>query len=1141
MSKSYKRRIDLGGNGGTGGRSRWRELRFRVCATALCALLWQGIHAADAARFYASQPLAAALEKFAGDTGLQLVYRAEVAEGITSRDAVVQPAPADTLRELLRGTGLGFSFIEARTVTIFRIQGTDGRVESTELPAASVVDDSAFGNSDEKNTGVNPMSRQSFFAKIASFFFACGSAGGAWHACAQESDNSPATAAADAADLSEVTVTGSRVITNGNNSPTPLTVVAVEDLAATHPTTVFEALNDLPVFAGSRSSLSIPSNAGGNNSAINTLNLRGLGALRTLVLYDGHRFPSTNQDGLIDTNMIPQMLLQRVDVVTGGVSAVYGSDAISGVVNFVTDRKFEGFKANAQQGVAEPGDDKSYELGVAYGTSLFGGRGHVMGSYQIHDDDGILHRTDRKLGEGQLTMQGTGTAAQPYFLVYGARVAGATFGGKIVPPATCNAVCASNPLLNMQFATNGVLTPFVNGSTAGLANGLQVGGDGAYTTGASLKAAQGMHQAYARFDFELTDDIHYFLTGSRSSSTTFINRNNNMLNNVVLSSSNAFLSAANQLAMTSRGIATFNYGKYWAEDVIAPINTNWYAQQYYINTGFEGRLGDNYRWELSYSNSVSKQDSLENDNIDNGRLSAALDAVVNPANGQVVCNVTLTNPGLYPGCVPINVFGPTSESQEAIDYIVSSAKFSGKTTLHDVSGSIAGAPFSTWAGEVNVALSGEWRRLGYEMVSSAQSSTVDPLLCTGLRFNCTANTTSKYVSVQDSRTPVTMDITEGALEADVPLLKDIRFAQAVNLNAAVRYAHYSSTGTPLVTLPESTHTFNATTWKAGLNWHINDALTVRATRSRDFRAPNLNDLYQPGSVRTITFTDLLTIPSTSPVVPQQTGGNPALQPEVGNTSTLGFVWQASDKLSFAVDGFDIKIDNAILAVTGGQNNIQTACYASGGTSYYCTLQERPLGFTNTSPANAVTKWYLYSVNIAQQHTYGIDFESNYKTLLAERPFSLRGLVTYTPHIIYSQPGVNTFDQGGVDFNNNGIAATPVWRATLMARYSPIERLTIDWQTRWRSELHHDADPTQVFAPPNKVAAASYSNINLAYRFSSPSRGQADLYLNVQNVFDKQPPGSAFSGLQTGPGRFGGFVIGDDPIGRYYALGVRYKF
>src|SRR5580704_11879562 len=139
-----------------------------------------------------------------------------------------------------------------------------------------------------------------------------------------ETANAQTSAATEA--LQEVTVTGSRVITNGNDSPTPVTVVGMDELQATHPTTVFQDLLDLPEFAGSKGSTSsIPSGNGANSNMISALNLRGLGPVRTLILYDGHRVPATEQDGLVDANTIPQMLLQRVDVVTGGASAVYGS------------------------------------------------------------------------------------------------------------------------------------------------------------------------------------------------------------------------------------------------------------------------------------------------------------------------------------------------------------------------------------------------------------------------------------------------------------------------------------------------------------------------------------------------------------------------------------------------------------------------------------------------------------------------------------------------------------------------------------------------------------------------------------------------------------------------------------------------
>jgi outer membrane receptor protein involved in Fe transport len=959
---------------------------------------------------------------------------------------------------------------------------------------------------------------------------------GALLASVSNGGEGPSASVAGETTIDEVVVTGSRVIANGNDSPTPVTVVTAEDMAAIHPTTVFEALNDLPQFAGSRNATAQPNTAGGNNTAINALNLRNIGPLRTLVLYDGHRLPSTNQDGLVDINQIPQMLLQRVDIVTGGTSAVYGSDAIAGVVNFVTDRKFNGVKVNLQGGVSTLRDDRSYELGVAFGHNLFDGRGHFEGSFQIHSDDGILHRTDRRLGQGQPTLQGNGTAAAPFFLVEGVRISAYTFGGKITGPAT-------NPLRNLQFATNGVLTPFVNGSTTGLVGNVQIGGDGAYHTAPSLKAAQRMNQGYGRFDFDLTDNTHLVVTAAGSVEHTFNVFINQRIPNVTLSATNGFLPVAYQQQMTAAGISTFTFGKLWSENVVTPPGTDINARQLYVNAGVEGKLGDNYKWEASYGHSSAKQTSTLNANLDNGNLFAALDAVVGPT-GQVVCNVSITNPGLYPGCVPLNVFGPTSESQAAIDYVLRrKTQFVGKTTMDDASASITGAPLSTWAGPVKMALSGEWRRLGYEMKSDQQSPTQDPLNCLGLRFNSCTTTppTAKLGVVQDNRTPVSMDVSEAALEADLPLVKDVPFARGLDLNTAVRYARYSVTGTALTTVPASTRTFNATTWKAGLAWHLNDRVTVRATRSRDFRAPNLNDLFQPGSINTVTFTDLLPVPNPSPTVAFQRGGNPNLQPEVGDTSTLGVVFQPTENFSLSVDGFDIKIRNAITTVNGGQANIQQACYASGGASFYCTLQIRPLGFSNTSPANTVTQWIQVPINIAEQHTYGADVEANYRTQLGDRPLTLRGLATYQPHVIYVQPGVPTFDMAGADFNGGNLQAAPIWRLTTSARYSPIEPLTIDWMTRWRSSLRHNADTAQLVAPgQNHVDAVAFSNINLSWRLSPNRLGQADLYLNVQNVFNQLPPLTAWSGVQNEPGFIGGFAAGDDVVGRYFSLGVRLK-
>ena len=218
---------------------------------------------------------------------------------------------------------------------------------------------------------------------------------------------SPATqSAVEQGVLEEVVVTGSRVITNGDNSPTPVTVVTTEELAVTTPSNVPDALNKLPVFSGSRGQQTL-GNAS-QNSTGNFLNLRGVGIIRTLILFDGHRVPPTAADGTVDTNTIPQLLLQRVDVVTGGASAVYGSDAVTGVVNFVVDKKFNGLKAQGQAGRSVFGDNATVRFGIAGGMDVAGGRGHIEGSAEHYNSDGIPYKTDRAAGSPGAVRRGRG-------------------------------------------------------------------------------------------------------------------------------------------------------------------------------------------------------------------------------------------------------------------------------------------------------------------------------------------------------------------------------------------------------------------------------------------------------------------------------------------------------------------------------------------------------------------------------------------------------------------------------------------------------------------------------------------------------------------------------------------------------------
>jgi outer membrane receptor protein involved in Fe transport len=916
-----------------------------------------------------------------------------------------------------------------------------------------------------------------------------------------------ASTAADSAPAPEIVVTGSRTIKNGNASPSPVTVVATDDLARTQPgSTLADTLNTLPAFAGSRGASSNPttigSAAGGNGSA-NQLNLRNLGATRTLVLMDGKRVPPTLFNGVVDVDIIPQALVDRVDIVTGGVSAVYGSDAISGVVNYVINHKLQGFRAEASYGLTEYGDAPKADVSVAFGTKL-GDRGHVEFSYEYRNEGGIDNRTDRSW-LNQVGVTGAGTAANPYKLQTNLRQSGFPFGGLITTGALAGKV----------FKADGVLSPFVPGTATGTA-AIQIGGDGGYWD-SSLLGSLNSNQLFGRFDYELSDHIRFYVQGSANFKTNSNFAETAQLSGVNISRTNAFLSPAIQ-ALIPTTQPTFKLSSFLANVPRAQAIAE--SSQYIFTGGFEGKIGG-WSWNIDYTHGIAKLNTDLLNDINRQKLGYALDAV--SSGGNIVCNVTLSNPGLANGCVPFNAFGPTAASAAAIDYITDTVNYKATTTQDDVTAGIGGSPFSTWAGPVNVAVSAEWRKTSFSSTSSSTPANV--IDCTGIRFtNCTAGGALNDFQFGQAPGGVSNSVWEIAGEFDAPLLKDSVIARSLSLNAAARYTHYKTSG-------------NYWTWKVGLDWKLTDGLRLRGTASRDIRAPTLYDLFAPTSSVPVRPTDLLT--GLSPTVPSINPSNPNLKAEISNALTGGIVWNPTKRLSFAVDGYSIKISNAITQIDGSTTAFQNACYASGGTSPYCALQVRPNGFADTSAANAIQAWLVTNVNISKIETWGVDFEANYGGTLFDRPMSLRALVAWQPHIYYRQPAVTTIDQGGVAFGPTGLGATPSVRVTTYFRFQPIENMTIDIMERWRSSMKLSGDPSQVFVS-NHIGSFATTTVNLAWDARS-SLGQMQFFFNVQNLFNATPPVGAYAGNGTRAGLRDGFALGDDPRGRSYTAGVRLKF
>ena len=925
---------------------------------------------------------------------------------------------------------------------------------------------------------------------------------------AEAGDQSGQAGSQEQAKEGEIIVTGSRTITNGNNSPTPLTVVSTETLLNVRPTSLTESVQVLPVFSGSRSQVSNPSatgGVGGGNGVAAQLNLRNIGANRNLVLMDGRRVPPTSISNIVDADVIPQLLIERVDVVTGGVSAVYGSDAITGVVNFVTNRKFNGVKVQAQAGISQYGDGGQKEAGIAVGTDLFGGRGHFEASYEFRDDDGVSRRSDRPWFTRPVVV-GNGTTI-PYQLIQNATLSAQPFGGRI----TCTGACAIN---GQYFATDGVLSPFVNGTIyAGTTT--QSGGAGGYLD-MSLKATQRMHQLYGRFDFDLTDNVHFFLVGGATFKRNSFLADDVNLQNITLSKANAFLPAAYSAQIPT---ATFSFNKIFNQP--ERFNGIPESRQLIFSGGFDGKLGG-FDWNIAYTRGQTTLTTTLRNNVNNQKLSAALDAVTNGA-GQLVCYAATqaSTAAAYANCVPLNLFGPTSASAAAIDYILDDTPYVAHTNQDDIVADISGSPFSTWAGPVRVALSGEWRRQTFESTSGARPDQFAD--CTNLRFNCVASGARTFLYRQTfPQSPlIKQQVWEGAVEANVPLLKDVPLIQSFDVNAAARYTSYDTVG-------------SYWTWKVGADWHVNDDLRFRGTLSRDIRAPTLNDLYAPTSVVIVNNQDLLT-GATNPL-PSVNLANPGLTAEIGNTKTVGLVYKPHyiPGLSLALDYYSIRIKGAITTVQGFQPSIQQGCNLNH-VALYCDLIVRDSG-------GAVTQWLVKPVNLAEVQTHGIDFEANYSGRLFGQPLTLRGLAAWQPHIYYRQPSVPTIDQGGVAFGSTGLTASPSWRLTGIVSYAPVEHFKVDVMYRWRNRMKLWGDPTVTWATgQGSIAPYGQMSLNLAWQVDDAKLGKAEFFLNIQNLFNAKPQAANSPGSSTSPGGFGGFAITDDPIGRYFTAGFRVKF
>ena len=924
----------------------------------------------------------------------------------------------------------------------------------------------------------------------------------------------------DGAAPREIVVTGSRIVGNVR-SPTPLNVLTQADIQNTAPSNnLADFINQIPSVAASTrpetSRLAISSGLAG----INALNLRALGEIRTLVLLDGRRSVPSSSTGLVDVNTFPQDLVKDVQIVTGGASAAYGSDAVAGVVNFVLDKEFKGLKVTAENGVSTYGDGFNYRGSVTGGLSFAEGRGNILFNGEYAHRDGIF-KVDRAWNaRGNVVIPNpayTNTNGQPQFLVRAQTGTNNVLPGGIINVATGTNAANVAALRGVYFGTGGSVNRYNYGNFS--SSTLTNGGDWALAdTGRNigLQPSDDRRNVYGRASFELASWITVFGEASYNWNRTLFNAGPQNSSAIVLQATNPYLvnafAQAGQSAALA-GVSTVTIGTTASDLPYRKLNNRREVSRYAGGAEGEFQLfGNKATWNAYGQYGQSKTHEQLLDIMNSARIALAQDAVtVTAANagtsglaiGSIACRSTLTAP--TNGCVPLNRVGTGVTNPAAIAYALGNPYRDQKLEETVAGANLSFTPFNTWAGPASIAVGGEYRK---ERVSGY----VPTEFQTGWSVGNYLPTFGSY------------DVKEGYVEVAVPV------GLGVELNGAARATDYSTSG-------------YVTTWKAGGTWQPIPDIRFRATRSRDIRAPNLNELYQAGTSRTNTLLDPFT-GQNGVTFRETTTGNPNLKPEKADNLTVGVILQPRflPGLSISVDYASIKVKGAIAQFFS--QDIINRCF-EGRTEFCASYMADPTG-------ERTYQFFARPFNFASIKNRSIDIDASYRLPLnrifskANGSLMLHGLATrYIENVTDSGvPGVILIDTVGQDGSNN----LPRWIYRASLTYDA-PAFSVSGTARGISAGNYlnsyiQCDPgtcpvgraaAVVSQLPtidyNHIPGKLYVDMNLTAKIGEFRGMNSEIFLNVTNLFNSDPILVPETGLAAN-------TTYSDLLGRVFRIGFR---
>ena len=981
---------------------------------------------------------------------------------------------------------------------------------------------------------------------VFGWIVACSLGGGAWAGAGPEADD---------ATLEELVVVGSRLATTNASTISPVVTVDSEEFAHQGTTRAEDLLNSLPQL---NSGLTESANGAGVTplTGTATADLRGIGSFNTLVLMNGRRLqPGDSINPSPDVSAIPSILVKRVEVLTGGASSIYGSDAISGVVNFVMDTGFTGAKLEAQYGINRASNGDGFIQGIeqaqgiaprtgtvydggnadisgVYGTDLFGGQGHVVAYAGFRHSQGIFGSSRDFSG---CTLQETATSFQ-------CLLDGTTPGGQFVPNGG-----AGSPL-TLDRANPGAFRAFDPATDSYNPAPFQTLSrpDTRYDAGmfGSYKLG-GNAEAYWEATYS-EDKTTVFYEPSGTSPTGSLNTFGVNCNNPLLSASEV-AALCTQYGLGAADTAQVSIGRRNVEGGFR--QDEFRHSSYRLLLGVKGELNEvwNYDFNGQFGNTNSHE-RMSND-FSQQRLANALNVV--SVGGVPTCQSVVD--GSDPACVPYNIFGTGPVTAAARNYVSASGAQDGYARQYDFNGQLIGL-LGKYGIKSPFADDGVSLAAGAEFRSQTISNQPNDEYLTG-----------DLVAASPARVTLgTYHVAEVFAETRIPLLQNKLFAKSLSLNLSDRFAEYSPQG------PANAYNF-------GVDWAPVDLVRLRGTVSRAVRAPNGHELFLAQALSRLSIIDPCAndpttgLPTASAATCARTGvtaaqygkipaantinylsgGNPNLRPQIGNTVTAGVVLTplgSTRALYLSADYWRIKIEKYIGSLPAGPTFLN--CLNSGDPLYCSLVQRDANGSLSTGNGAGAGHVVATGINTGSFEMSGVDLAGRYvldigDANLGKVSFTFTGSLALD-NTIQTTPGQIADCTGYFGQFCTGAGPTspiPKWRHKLRTTWEvrPGSEVSLNWRHIGPLDSEHlSSNPllasTTAYPVDSHVGAYDYLDADIGFDVGS----HVELRFGVNNLLDRQPP---VVGFVANPQLVNGNMLAGiyDTFGRYLFVGVTAKY